>query len=153
MASYHSSVTKIVKTSLLLLCQRMFNKLFTEAFVQAVFMKIYFSLSANPVPFIPQMKIFSCFDAVFTKTTQKTNMFHSKRISHGQVHRTDVVREVKLSLRKPVRICRNSSMACVNEQEAPEQTQTQKGSLQRVKARTGSLGEILRNFLSHQGSG
>lgn len=127
MATYHSSATKIVKTSLLLLCQRMFNKLFTEAFVQAVFMKIYFSLSANPIPFIPQMKTFSCFDAVFTKTTQKTNMFHSKRISQGQVHRTDVVREVKLSLRKPVGICRNSSMACVDEQEAPEQTQTKKG--------------------------
>lgn len=84
-------------------------------------MKIYFSLSANPVLFIPQMKIFSCFDRVFTKTTQRTNVFHSKRSSQGQVHRTDVVREVKLSLRTPVELCRNTSMASVDEQEAPGQ--------------------------------
>lgn len=61
--------------------------------------------------------------------------------SQGQVHRTDVVREIKLSLRKPVGICRNTSMACVDEQESPGQTQTHKGSLQRVEARTGSQGE------------
>lgn len=44
-------------------------------------------------------------------------------------------------------------MACVDEQESPGQTQTHKGSLQRVEARTGSQGETERNCLSHQGSG
>jgi len=43
--------------------------------------------------------------------------------------------------------------ACMDEQGAPEQTQAQKGSLQRVEARTGSLGGIQRNCLSSQGSG
>ena len=35
--------------------------------------------------------------------------------------------------------------ACMDEQGAPGQTQTQKGSLQRVEARTGGLGGIQRN--------
>lgn len=52
-------------------------------------------------------------------------MFHSKRVL-GQVHRTDVVREVKLSLRKTVGICRNTSAATVDEQEGPGQTQNTK---------------------------
>ena len=43
--------------------------------------------------------------------------------------------------------------ACLDEQRAPGQTQAQKGSLQRVKARTGSLGGIQRNCPSSQGSG
>jgi len=43
--------------------------------------------------------------------------------------------------------------ACIDEQGAPEQTQTQKGSLQRVEARTGSLGGIQRYCLSSQGLG
>jgi len=38
--------------------------------------------------------------------------------------------------------------ACMDEQRAPGQTETQKGSLQRVDARTGSLGGIQRNCLS-----
>jgi len=42
--------------------------------------------------------------------------------------------------------------ACMDEQVAPEQTQTRKGSLQRVEARTGSLGEAHRNCLSSQGA-
>jgi len=40
--------------------------------------------------------------------------------------------------------------ACMGEQGAPGQTQTQKGSLQRVEARTGSLGGIQMNCLSSQ---
>jgi len=36
---------------------------------------------------------------------------------------------------------------------APGQTQTPKGSLQRVEARTGSLGGVQRNCPSSQGSG
>ena len=43
--------------------------------------------------------------------------------------------------------------ACMDEQGAPGQAQTQTGSLQRVEARTGSLGGIERNCLSSQGSG
>ena len=43
--------------------------------------------------------------------------------------------------------------ACMDEQGALGQTQTQKGSLKRVEARTGSLGGIQRNCLSSQGSG
>lgn len=79
-------------------------------------------------------------------------MYFIPKSSQGQVHRTDVVREVKLSLRKPVGICRDTSLACVDE-ESPGQTQTHKGSLQRVEARTGSQAEIERNCLSHQWSG
>jgi len=41
----------------------------------------------------------------------------------------------------------------MDEQGAPGQTQAQKGSLQRVEARMGSLGGIHRNSLSSQGSG
>lgn len=62
----------------------MVNKLFKEAFAQTLFMAIYCSLSANPVSFIPWLEIFSWFDAMFTKTTQKTNVFHSKRSSQGR---------------------------------------------------------------------
>jgi len=43
--------------------------------------------------------------------------------------------------------------ACIDEQGAPGQTQTQKGSHQRLKARTGGLGGIQRDFLSSQVSG
>ncbi|GAB0205450.1 hypothetical protein GRJ2_003010600 [Grus japonensis] len=43
--------------------------------------------------------------------------------------------------------------ACVDEQGAPGQSQTKKGSLQRVEARAGSLGGIQRNCPSSQGSG
>jgi len=43
--------------------------------------------------------------------------------------------------------------ACMDEQGAPGQTQTEEGSLQRVEARTGSLAGIQRNCLSRQGSG
>ena len=43
--------------------------------------------------------------------------------------------------------------ACMDKQGAPGQTQTQKGSLQRVEARTGSLGGIQRYCMSSQGSG
>jgi len=42
--------------------------------------------------------------------------------------------------------------ACMDEQGAPGQTQTQKGILQRVEAMAGSLGGIQRNYLSSQGS-
>ncbi|GAB0187151.1 hypothetical protein GRJ2_001180400 [Grus japonensis] len=42
--------------------------------------------------------------------------------------------------------------ACMDEQGAPGQTQTQKGSLQRVEARAGSLGGIQRNCLGNQGT-
>jgi len=42
---------------------------------------------------------------------------------------------------------------CREEQEAPEQTQAQKRSLQRVEARIGSLQGIQKNCLSRQGSG
>jgi len=41
----------------------------------------------------------------------------------------------------------------MDEQGALGQTQTQKGSLKRVEARTGSLGGIQRNSLNSQGSG
>ncbi|GAB0204032.1 polycomb group RING finger protein 3-like [Grus japonensis] len=41
----------------------------------------------------------------------------------------------------------------MDEQGAPGQSQTKKGSLQRVEARAGSLGGIQRNCLSSQGSG
>ena len=40
----------------------------------------------------------------------------------------------------------------MDEQGVPGQTQTQKGSLQMVEARTGSLGGIQRNCPSSQGS-
>ena len=40
----------------------------------------------------------------------------------------------------------------MDEQVAPGQAQTQRGSLQRVEARTGSLGGIQRNCASSQGS-
>ncbi|GAB0209305.1 hypothetical protein GRJ2_003396200 [Grus japonensis] len=43
--------------------------------------------------------------------------------------------------------------APMDEQGAPGQSQTQKGSLQRVEARAGSLGGIQRNCPSSQGSG
>jgi len=43
--------------------------------------------------------------------------------------------------------------ACMDQQGTPGQTQAQKGSLQRVEARTGSLGGIQRNCLSSQGPG
>jgi len=43
--------------------------------------------------------------------------------------------------------------ACMHEQFAPGQTTTQKGSLQRLEAGTGSLGGIQRNCLSSQESG
>ncbi|GAB0202872.1 hypothetical protein GRJ2_002752800 [Grus japonensis] len=42
--------------------------------------------------------------------------------------------------------------ACMDEQGAPGQSQTKKGSLQRVEARAGSLGRIQRNCLRSQGS-
>jgi len=42
---------------------------------------------------------------------------------------------------------------CKDEQGAPGQTPAQKGSLQKVKARTGSLGGMQRNCVSSQGSG
>jgi len=41
----------------------------------------------------------------------------------------------------------------MNEQGALEQTQAQKGSIQRVEARTDSLGGTQRNCLSSQRSG
>ncbi|PKU28011.1 hypothetical protein llap_14872 [Limosa lapponica baueri] len=40
----------------------------------------------------------------------------------------------------------------MDEQGAPGQSQTGKGSLQRVEARTANLGGIQRNYLSRQGS-
>ncbi|GAB0179943.1 mitochondrial enolase superfamily member 1 [Grus japonensis] len=43
--------------------------------------------------------------------------------------------------------------ACMDEQGAPGQTQTQKGSLPRVEARARSLRGIQRNYPSSQGSG
>jgi len=43
--------------------------------------------------------------------------------------------------------------ACMGEQVAPAQAQAQKGSQQRVEARTGSLGRIQKNCLSSQVSG
>ena len=43
-------------------------------------------------------------------------------------------------------------VASMDEQGVPGQTQAQKGSLQRVEARTGSLGRIQRNCPSRQGS-
>ncbi|GAB0204290.1 hypothetical protein GRJ2_002894600 [Grus japonensis] len=43
--------------------------------------------------------------------------------------------------------------APVDEQGAPGQSQTKKGSLQRVEARAGSLGRIQRNWPSSQGAG
>jgi len=43
--------------------------------------------------------------------------------------------------------------ACMGKQDAPGQTQAQKGSLQRLEARTGNLGGIQRNCLSSQGAG
>jgi len=46
-----------------------------------------------------------------------------------------------------------NGMVYMDEQVAPEQTRTQKGSLQRVEARTGSLGGIQRNCLNSQASG
>ncbi|PKU40674.1 glycerol kinase [Limosa lapponica baueri] len=48
---------------------------------------------------------------------------------------------------------KKSQEACMDEQGASGQTQTQKGSLQRVEARTGSLGGIQRNCPSSHGSG
>lgn len=42
--------------------------------------------------------------------------------------------------------------ACIDEQNAPGQTQTQKGDLQAVEATTGSLGGMQRNYPSHEGS-
>jgi len=42
---------------------------------------------------------------------------------------------------------------CMDEQGAPGQTQAQKGSLQRVETRTGSLEGIQINCPSSQGSG
>jgi len=42
--------------------------------------------------------------------------------------------------------------AFVEEQAAPGQTQAGKGGLQRMEARTGSLGGIQRNHLSSQGA-
>jgi len=42
--------------------------------------------------------------------------------------------------------------ACIDEQGAAGQTPTQKESLQRVEARTGSVGGIQRSCLSSQGS-
>jgi len=42
--------------------------------------------------------------------------------------------------------------ACMGEQDAPGQSQTQRRSLQRVEVGTGSLGGIQRNCQSIQGS-
>jgi len=47
----------------------------------------------------------------------------------------------------------NRQEACMGEQGAPGQTQTQKGSLQKVKARIGSLTGIQRNCMSRHGLG
>jgi len=41
----------------------------------------------------------------------------------------------------------------MDKQGDPGQTQAQKGGLHRVKAVTGSLGRIQRNYLSSQGLG
>jgi len=43
--------------------------------------------------------------------------------------------------------------ACMDEQGALGQSQAQKGSLQTMKAMTGSMGGIQRNCLSSQGLG
>ncbi|GAB0208907.1 hypothetical protein GRJ2_003356400 [Grus japonensis] len=51
------------------------------------------------------------------------------------------------------KVRQNCQEACMDEQDAPEQSQMQKGSLQRLEARTGSLGGIQRNSPSSQGSG
>lgn len=42
--------------------------------------------------------------------------------------------------------------AYIDEQNAPGQTQTQKRDLQGVEATTGSLGGMLRNYPSNEGS-
>jgi len=43
--------------------------------------------------------------------------------------------------------------ASLDEQGAPGQNEAQKVSLQRMEARTGSLGRVQRNLLSSHGSG
>ncbi|GAB0208559.1 hypothetical protein GRJ2_003321600 [Grus japonensis] len=48
---------------------------------------------------------------------------------------------------------KNTKKPPMDEQGAPGQSQTKKGSLQRVEARAGSLGRIQRNYPSSQGSG
>jgi len=48
---------------------------------------------------------------------------------------------------------KNHQEACMDKQGDPGQTQAQKGGLHRVKAVTGSLGRIQRNYLSSQGLG
>jgi len=51
---------------------------------------------------------------------------------------------------KKEEVWQKSHEACMGEQRVPGQRHTQKESLQRVEASTGSLGGIQRNCLSSQ---